>query len=326
MAVNVTCNSSTFSSKETYDAVFSIRLGSSSLSCLTNFIAILVVCCGGGYKKLIIRSALYLLVANLLLVLVQVFEVIPTTYDNGYVGVRSGWEKACSIIGFFEQVLAWARDLVVTFTVLQLFAIVRKPVDFRMPQSECSKITEGISICLCFLVPFTFNWIPFLDGYYGLSGHWCWIKYVVEDCGSVKEGFLYMMILYYCPLMVIVLVTSALCLYILYKWCIDDNRRLSIILVILYPIVFDVLCIMMLIHRVDSTVRIGKGEAPFFSLWVIHSIADSVRTLLPSFAVIFLLSCRTSRLVLLPKCAKQAAKGEHVRIDETSPLVVSCKV
>jgi hypothetical protein len=319
------CNSS-FSSEETHDAIFGIKLGSSSLSCLTNFIAILVIGCGGSYKKLIIRSVLYLLIADLLLVLVQVLELIPATYVNGHVGVRSGWENVCSMLGFFDQVTAWTRVLVVIFIVVQLFTIVRRPVDFPKAQSEYSKRIEAISICLCFLIPFTFNWIPFLNNYYGLSGHWCWIKLVVKECDdqSVMEGFIYMMILYYCPLMLIALITSALCLYMAYKWCIDDNKDLSIILVILYPIVFDALCFIMFINRVDSAVRIGKGETPYYSLWVVHSIADSVRTLLPSLAVIFLLSCRTSRLVLLPvllPVPKKAAKEGEDQANEKTPLV-----
>jgi hypothetical protein len=267
-----------------------------------------------------------LLIADLLLVLVQVLELLPATYVNGHVGVRSGWENVCSIFGFFDQVTAWTRDLVVIFIVVQLFFAVRNPEGFRKRQSECSKIAEAISICLCFLVPFTFNWIPFLDDYYGLSGHWCWIKLVVKDCDdqNVKEGSIYMMTLYYCPLMLIALITSALCVYMAYKWCIGGNKDLSIILVILYPIVFDALCFIMFINRVDSAVRIGKGETPSYSLWVVHSIADSVRTLLPSLAVIFLLSCRTSRLVLLPvllPVPKKAAEEEEEQANEEKPLV-----
>lgn len=317
------CNST----EETHDVIYGIKLGSSSLSCLTNFVAILVIVCGGSYKKLVIRSVLYLLIANLLLVTVQVLELIPTNYVSGHVSVRPGWENVCSVFGFLDQVTAWMRDLVVIFIVVQLFIIVRNPANYRKPQSEWSKIVEAISICLCFLLPFTFNWIPFLNGYYGLSGHWCWIKLVVKDCGnrSVMEGLLYMLILYYCPLVVIVLITSFLCFYMLYKWCTEwytsANKNLPIILAILYPMIFDALCLVMFVNRVDSALRVKNGLKPLYTLWVLHSIADSGRTLLPSLSVIFLLCCRTSRLVLVPRCARRTDEEEQQEANENRHLV-----
>ena len=307
---NASCNSS----EETHDVIFGIKIATSSLSCITNFVAVLIVLCGGSYKKPIIRSVLYLLIANLLLVTVQVLELIPTTYVRGHVGVKSGWGNVCSVFGFLDQVVAWIRDLVVVYIVVQLLIAIRNPADFRKPQSEQSKIAEVVSVGLCFFVPFTFNWIPFLNDYYGLSGHWCWIKLVEEDCGdsSALEGLLYMMILYYCPLVVIVLITSLLCLYIVYKWCSGANQHLTILLVVLYPMIFGALCLVMFANRVDSSLRIMNGRKPQYFLWVLHSIADPGRTLLPPLTVIVLLSCQTSRLVLMPRCARHAVvKREH---------------
>ena len=46
--------------------------------------------------------------------------------------------------------------------------------DFWKKPSEMSKRLELFGVCFCFFAPFTFNWIPFLGGYYGLSSHWCW--------------------------------------------------------------------------------------------------------------------------------------------------------
>lgn len=303
------CNSS----EETHDLVFRMKLAFSCISCVTNFVAIVIVLCGGSYKRPIVRSVLYLLIANLLLVTVQVLELLPTNYISGHVDVKPGWKNVCRIFGFLDQVTAWMRDLVVVFIVVQLFIIIRRPANFREPQSERSKIVEAISVCLCFLVPFTFNWIPFLNDYYGLSGHWCWIRLVVKDCGSesVMEGLMYMLILYYCPLLVIVVITSLLCLYMVYKWCTGVKNNMTIILVILYPMVFDALCVVMFANRLDSALRVKDGVRPLYYLWVLHTIADSGRTLLPSLSVILLLTCQTSRLVLLPRCARQSLVQEE---------------
>lgn len=299
-----TSNTSCNSSDGMHDAVFIIKLSTSSLSCLTNFLAVLIIVCGGSYKKLIIRSVLYLLVANFLLVTVQVLELMPISYGNEHVHVKKGWQNVCRIFGFLDQDTAWMRDLVVVFIVIQLFIVTKNPAIFRRPQSVKSKIAEAISICLCFLLPFTFNWIPFLNDYYGLSGHWCWIKLVAKDCSDtdVMEGLLYMLVLYYCPLLVIVLLTSLLCLYMLCKWCTNTNEHSTIIFVILYPLIFDALCLIMFANRVVSALRIKNDASPVYSLWVLHALADSGRTLLPSVSVIVFLSCSTTRRLLMPRC------------------------
>ena len=300
---NDTCNSS----EETHNVIFLIKLIASSLSCLTNFVAVSIVFCGkgfcgGSYKQQIIRSILYLLIANFLLVTVQVLELLPASYGSGRVEVKEKWDNVCSIFGFLDQCAAWIRDLVVVFIVIQILIIIRNPANYREPQSVKSKLVEAVSVCFCFLFPFTFNWIPFLDDYYGLSGHWCWIKLIVKNCDeNVVEGLLYMMILYYCPLVMIVIITSLLCLYIVYKWCTSQKKHLTIILVILYPIIFDALCLIMFANRLDSALRIKSGREPLYFLWILHSLADSGRTLLPPLLVILLLSCRTSRLVLMPR-------------------------
>ena len=312
---NGSCNSSA----DTHDAVFKIKLVTSSISCFTNLVATFIMVCGGSYKRLITRSVLYLLVSNFLLVAVQVLELTPVTYRDGHVVVKDGWLDVCRVLGFFDQITAWVRDLVVIFIVLQLFVMIKNPADFFKPQSVTSKMVEAVSICICFLLPFTFNWIPFLDNYYGLSGHWCWIKLMVNDCGDEKvlRGFTYMMALYYCPLMVIVLATTLLCFYIIWKWCTRTGRHLEIIVVILYPMIFDVLCLIMFANRLDSALRVRSGEEPLYFLWVLHALADSGRTLLPSISVFLLLFCRTSRHMLIPR----AYQRENHTADDTTRLI-----
>ena len=297
--------SSCNSSRRDHEIVFLIKLSTASVSLAINLVAILVILCGHSYKRPIVRSVLYLLVADLFLVMVQIPELFPVTYKDHFVQLKPGeaWRNACSIFGYLDQVTAWMRDLVVVFIVVQLFLFVRKPDKFHQAQTEKEKIGEVIGICICFFLPFTFNWIPFLDDYYGLSGHWCWIKLVVKDCGSknVLEGLMYMLVLYYIPLMCIVLLTSLLCIYILSKWCYSQQKLWEIVLVILYPLIFDVLCIIMTINRIDSALRIQQGVPPLRFLWILHSIADSGRTILPSVCVILLLICRRSKRIFIMK-------------------------
>ena len=306
-------NSSCNSSQKDHEIVFYIKLSTSSFSLVINLLAILVIHCGRSYKKPIIRSVLYLLIADLLLVIVQILELLPASYKDGFVQVRPGgaWKFSCSIFGFLDQVTAWMRDLFVVFLVVRLFLFVRKLDKQHLAQSEKDKIGEVFGVCVCFFLPFTFNWIPFLDNYYGLSGHWCWIKLIVKDCGdnNVLEGLLYMLILYYLPLVCIVLLTSLICVYILYKWWTGPKKSWEIILVVLYPIIFDVLCLIMAINRIDSALRVKQGVRPFRSLWILHSIADSGRTVLPSVCVMLLLICRRSKKMFIARVNTQAERS-----------------
>ena len=309
--ISPTCNSS----EEFHHVVFAVKMSASCFSCVANLLAIIVMCCGGGFKRLLVlRLVLYLLIANLLLVIVQVFELIPVTYSDDYVHLRPGgsWEKACSALGFLDQVTAWIRDFVIFFIVVQLFVLVKNFEKFWEEQSEKSKRIEMLGVCLCFLLPFTFNWIPFLDGYYGLSGHWCWIKVTLVCGGSdVATGLMYMLVLYYVPLLVIVLITSLVSVYILFMWCKTRNRQCEVVLVILYPLVFDLLCIIMTANRIDSALHFRDGTTSSFALWILHALADSGRTILPPVFVLLLLMCRSSRDLLCNQRLNRVQIKQH---------------
>ena len=111
-ARNITCMNS---SREIYGTVFVIRVTTSCISGSVNVIALLIMFLGGGLKgnsnkKLLFRLVVYLLAANLLFVMVQILGVMSVTYKSGHVhGVF--WHKSCSILGFFDQLTAWTRNL-----------------------------------------------------------------------------------------------------------------------------------------------------------------------------------------------------------------------
>ncbi len=259
------------------------------------------------------------MIANLLLAIVQVLELLPIVYINHQLDIRDGgyWTKSCRVLGFLDLVIAWMGDFVVLSIVVYLFARVRNPSKFREEQSVNFKIIETVTVCFCFLFPFTFSWIPFIDDYFGISGHWCWIELVKDnDCNSrqITEGLLYMLLLHYIPLLMIILVTSLVSLYILYIMC-KNELEWEVLLVVLYPIIFDALCLIMVINRIDSAVRVGHGAKPNFVLSVLHSYAISGRTILPSLTIILLIFCRTFRRMLCPRWQKNTAPDENTSVN-----------
>ena len=310
-ASNITC---TNSSKEFHEIVFTIKMTTSSVSCFMNIIALLIMFLGGSFvgnnnRNLLFRLVIYLLIADLLLVIVQILELMPVTYKSGRVQVRDGvfWRKSCSVFGFFDQLTAWMRNFVVILIVIFLYVMIKKPEKFLEERSERSKTLEAIGVCICFFLPFTFNWIPIVDGYYGLSGHWCWIKLTSDEgCeqGSVTEGVVYMLVLYYVPLLLIISFTSLVFFYLVYMWLKKGNKHCEIVLLGLYPIIFDVFCLIMTINRVVSAVDQDPSAEVSLGLWILHSFADSGRTILPSSAIILSLLFPASRNLLCPRLPK----------------------
>ena len=307
------------SSEEFHETVFTIKMATSFISCFMNIIALLIMLAGGSYRKLFFRLIIYLLLADLLLVIVQILELTPVTYENGHVQVRDGesWYRICSIFGFFDQLTAWMRNLVVIIIVIYLCVMIKHPEPYHQEQSKRSKILEAVGVCICVFLPITFNWIPFIHDYYGLSGHWCWIKLTEEGCGqgNVTEGALYMLFLYYVPLLVIIALTSFICVVLLYVVCCKNGSRdCKILLLVLYTIVFDILCFVMTLNRVMSAVHSRKNSQVSFALWILHSFADSGRTILPSLAVILSLICAGSRKMLCPESRDEEKPLIHPKV------------
>ena len=78
------------------------------------------------------------------------------------------------------------------------------------------------------------------------------------------------------------------------------------IFIVFYPILFNVVGVIVTANRIEDTRRISTGQGPNFGLWLAHAIADPTRTLLP--AVFFLLQ------FLIPTARKmvmQSRLGPH---------------
>lgn len=180
-----------------------------------------------------------------------------------------------------------------------------------------SKVTvsEAVGICVCFLLPFTFNWIPFTTDHFGASGHWCWIKLTeTTNCTdtNIHEGVVYIFVFYYGPLVLIMFVTSVISAIALVVWCknlVRSDPFKDMIFIAVYPIVFNIVGCIVTANRIEEVRRISADREPNFSLWVAHAIADPTRTLLP--AVFFLLQflIPTARELVMQSREEQPLEG-----------------
>ena len=87
----------------------------------------------------------------------------------------------CTITGFISQLTSCILIVdysVITFTLL-MTAVFHKNVA-RL---------ERLYIVLIFVIPLTFNWIPFIGNSYGDVGNSCWIRSVnYDDCSLHRLG------------------------------------------------------------------------------------------------------------------------------------------
>ena len=178
-----------------------------------------------------------------------------------------------------------------TWVIVYVLCLLVK--EKRLEESCCSK-TEIVGVALCFLVPFTFNWIPFLRGFYGFTGSWCWIKTSIdEDSCEITEGLVYTVILNYGPLTCFVLFNIFSGSFIATRYLFSPNYRsykFSFVLVC-YPLAYGILCIVDLASLVIVIKAAGKDEQQSRYIWIMEAIADSLLTIIPTLVVI-LAFCR----------------------------------
>lgn len=275
-----------------------------SLSFVMNVVAIVVLVFFKSYRRFVFRLVLSLLAASLLGVVVQILEIIPLDHSTYPTKVRSGsgWESACAAFGFMDQVAIWASNFVIIWIVVFLGWLMKRPdEEIHLFPTDVS-VSEAVGICCCFFLPFTFNWIPFTNNYFGPSGHWCWIKLTKSDsCEFDGMGVAYMILFYYGPLMLIMLVASVVSVIAVVVWFKNigkSNPLRGMIFIVVYPIVFNVVCCIVAANRFDEIRRINAELEPNFSLWVAHAVADPARTLLPAIFFLFQFFIPTTRAMV----------------------------
>ena len=99
-------------------------------------------------------------------------------------------DTMCTISGFVTLLASWILIVdysVITFTLL-MTAVFHKNVMRLQP----------LYVTMIFLLPLTFNWIPFIGDSYGeAEGGWCWIRTVnYDDCTKHRLGEIFAIVLW----------------------------------------------------------------------------------------------------------------------------------
>ena len=140
-----------------------------------------------------------LILYHCLAALFRSLSTILRLHRLGYQHETSALEAVCVISAFTNQVTLWALAvdyLVITFTLL-MTAVFHKNVA-RL---------EGVFVALIFVLPLTFNWIPFINDSYGRFGPWCWIRSLnYSDCSEHQFGIVLQYVMWNAPFMIILVI------------------------------------------------------------------------------------------------------------------------
>lgn len=217
-------------------------------------------------------------------------------YDNQVSAFYNGF---CIFGGFYSQVTSWmVLNVIITITVsLLVTAFSNKP-----PEKY-----EPLFLVLIFVVPFTFNWIPFIKQAYGRAGPWCWIRSVERvTCEGFTFGKVLQFTLFYVPLYAILLVLMTMYGIVLVKvhrnrkkWTgkfNPDAERLrkvtkrQILPLILFPLIYFFLYLPLLVNRIHDFV---DPDNPNSALWFIAAALFPLEG--GGVAIVFTLDPKTRR-------------------------------
>ena len=335
---------------EHYLGVFVTQLTLASMACVASCVAFVTIVLCKGYKRFVYRLVLYLMATNLFQSLTNILEGLPMTWVklNG-VGVvternESAWKELCVVDAFLNQIAIWMQNFIILWIIFYLLMIVWKLA--RVQQQpyghQSGQITkpgvskkELVGVIFCVGFPFIFNWIPFAKNLYGPSGMWCWIKLTNSlGCHShYKLGLTLTFLLYYGPLLVIFSFSSAAIVYIVIFLCIKYSKakgelRLiyrkalkEMLPLLAYPILFNILCTLLIANRVSFAVSTHNGHSSLIGLWIAEAVVDPMQLLLPPVA--FVIHPSTWKNLLYPTELDDVTRFEvSAQSEDRDPLVI----
>lgn len=141
------------------------------------------------YKHFIYRLASYQVLGSLFQGTAMALVLVLIDYDEEKLQYR----VACKITAFLIEYSLWVKLIFTIWLTFHLFAYV---VFYKN-----LKKLEYLYLFSPMLFPLLFVWIPFIDGSYGVSGAWCYIRSWNDNCATNKydPGIIEQFVLYYGP-------------------------------------------------------------------------------------------------------------------------------
>ena len=266
------------------------------------------------------RLILYMLVAILSYSLSAAAKLVGL-WLNFWLEER--YNDVCITLGFFTMYLAWAMLLSTLMVTLHLTSMVLMPSYYQ----SLSKM-EPFYLLFPWICPLFVVWIPFLHNNYGISGSWCWIRLLNENCSQNKEGEIEVYALWYGELIFGLVLNNIALVIIALTLCkrayknttsLDYRKALKQTLpLIAYPITYQFLSFFAILNRMYQVVH--KGHSLKWMSYA-HAATAPWGWFAPFFTFVYLLSlCKIIKENLRKwhclRCCFRKKKKHVVIIDE----------
>ena len=311
----VRCNE--FSASVAND-IFYIKVSLGSVGIVLSLLAILTIGVTKIYREdFVYRLLMYVMVVNSFQALCQVLHVIPvemTSDDLLSIRNGTGWSDVCAVFGFLDMVTSWMGNLVIIWMMLYALKLNCGFIHYHQPVEKCKSHTgEVVGICILFVSPFLFSWIPFVKDMYGVSGPWCWIKILNEngchdDSNFQHLSLTFMVTMFYGPLFCIsifVVICMIVSIFLLLKRRHTEPKlpfqRTKTIILFTYALIYCLFWIFPMVNRIYTFFHFNSSDRPaYYPLWIVHAVADLSHILVPW--PVFLGACCTCwYLISMPR-------------------------
>ena len=301
-------------SKGDLTTIMVTKISTSAISIVTCGVTLILMCCLRMWKTFVHRLTLYLTVVAILLSVMYILQVLPTTSQgvmNQTLVVTAprsdDWNKACKGIAFILQYIIWLMLLVICWIIMFLLYLTHHSLVGRgrtqMIISCCSpRLLEATGIAFTLILPLTFLWVPFVTDNYGVGGAWCGIAIKHNSCSheGIAVGLGIQIGIWYGPAFATALLCTVGVCIVIYRICrfyykMKRHRQQIIHLtdiildgtpLIIYLVVFNVINIVNATNLINHAISANINSKINMKLWIIHSFAGPGRALMVPFAFV----------------------------------------
>ncbi len=314
----VYCNNTLFNfTNQDFTTNTTILVMLQSMAILSCLFVVIFILCTRLHQQFSYRLIIYLMLADTLFSLTAMLEIGPVSFtDDRGISVREGWESACSIVAYICQMMESAKLVIVTWIVFYLFVIAVWKTQLDSARHEVT----GLLITL--LVPLLKDWLPFCWNMYGLTGMWCWIRIVDDNCDpqyGLAIGLMF--VVEYGPVLLISVFTGVAFVTVLIRLYKDsakaeiswrgvyDTSTLKAGLPLLaFPILYMLIFLFRIGHRFYFTIVLEHSTSPFTTFWLIHTITVGLAALI----VPTTFACHPNTVKKLCTCVVSSKNGRRL--------------
>ena len=141
------CNSTSLTGEE-QKVIFIITQVACSFEVMVTSLAIVILSIFRSYRLLIFRIVLYIMIANLFNICVQLMEVFPVETISSYNSVKGGssWMSICRLLSFLDQVTSWMGPPCLLWLVVHIIDIAQGQKLDKIMELRKSELVD-IGLC-----------------------------------------------------------------------------------------------------------------------------------------------------------------------------------